>query len=161
MDKNHKEGHQSSILVAVCRVKRNTKFSRGAWLQFHNCQPLLLWENLTCWMSIGNPAQLRWCSSRLFLECVALPDTAGEWSYLWSYSALLDLLVENREGLVGDMVVRGCLGHQEMAEFAILCEVRKRVNKNSALDFWRMSFGLLRALVQKVPWEIIPNNRKI
>lgn len=36
-----------------------------------------------------------------------------------------DLLVMNREGLMGDMEVRSCLGqsHHEMSEFSILGEV--------------------------------------
>jgi len=38
---------------------------------------------------------------------------------------LLDLLFENREGLVGDVMAGGCLGHSdhEMIEFLILQEV--------------------------------------
>lgn len=60
-----------------------------------------------------------------------------------------------RGGLVGDVVVRGHLGHShhKMIEFSILAEVRKGVNKTCALDVQRVDFGLLRRLVQKVPWE--------
>ena len=42
--------------------------------------------------------------------------------------ALLDLLFVNREGLVGDVMVGGCLGHSdhEMVEFKIFSVMRKK-----------------------------------
>ena len=63
----------------------------------------------------------------------------------------------NREGLVGDVVVGGCLGlsDHDMIEFLILGEVRKRVSKTTTLDFRRADFGLLRSLVNRVPWEAV------
>ena len=70
---------------------------------------------------------------------------------------LLDLLLTNREGLVGDVMVGGHLGHtnHEMIEFLILREVRRRVSRTATLDFWRADFGLFRSLVDKVPWEAV------
>ena len=69
--------------------------------------------------------------------------------------ASLDLLFTNREGLVGDVVVGGCLGlsDHEMIEFTVLGEVNKGVSKTTTVDFRRADFGLLRTLVESVPWE--------
>ncbi|GAB0210105.1 hypothetical protein GRJ2_003476300 [Grus japonensis] len=95
--------------------------------------------------------------SRRFLECaednfltqlVSEPTRGG---------ASLDLLFTNREGLVGDVVVRGCLGlsDHEMTEFSILGEVRRGISKTTTMDFRRADFGLLRTLVERVPWETV------
>lgn len=67
--------------------------------------------------------------------------------------APLDLLLTNRQGLVGDKVVRGCLRHsyQEMRDFSILGERRREVNKTSTLHFWRVDFGLFRTLFWRAP----------
>ncbi|PKU41653.1 rna-directed dna polymerase from mobile element jockey-like [Limosa lapponica baueri] len=69
--------------------------------------------------------------------------------------ALLDLLLTNREGLVGDVVVGGCLGlsDHEMVKFSIIREVRKGVSKTSTLNFQRVDFSLFRSMYGKVPWE--------
>lgn len=60
----------------------------------------------------------------------------------------LDLLFTSREGLVGDVLVGGCVGHSdhEMREFTVLGEVRKMVSKTSTLDFPRVVIGLFRTL---------------
>ena len=44
---------------------------------------------------------------------------------------MLDLLFANRDGLVGDVVVGGCLGHSdhEIIEFSIFGETRRNINK--------------------------------
>jgi len=69
--------------------------------------------------------------------------------------ASLGLLFTNREGLVGDVVVRGRLGlsAHEMIEFAVFGEVKRGANKTTTMDFWRADFGLFRMLVERVPWE--------
>lgn len=69
--------------------------------------------------------------------------------------ALLDLLLVNREGLVGKMVIGGCLGHndQEVVEFKIFGDRRKTTTKTSTLESGRADFRLLRKLVSEVPWE--------
>lgn len=64
--------------------------------------------------------------------------------------ALLDLLVENREGLVGDVIGEGHSNHKRI-EFSILAEIIKEFNKTTTLEFWRMNFNLFRALVQRIP----------
>lgn len=49
------------------------------------------------------------------------------------------LLFTKREGqLIGDMVVRGHCGHNDLE---MTDEVRKWVNKTSSLDFWRVDFS--------------------
>ena len=69
--------------------------------------------------------------------------------------ALLDLLFVNREGLVGEVVIGGCLGHSNhaVAEFQIIGNRRKTASKTSTLDMGRADFGLLKELVSKSPWE--------
>ena len=67
--------------------------------------------------------------------------------------APLDLLFTNREGLVGDVMVRSCLGQSdhEMVEFSILGEARKGASKTAVLDFRRADFELFKTLVGRVP----------
>ena len=76
---------------------------------------------------------------------------------------MLDLLFANRDGLVGDVVVGVHLGHSdhEMIEFSIFGEIRRNINKTLTLDFWRADFGLLRRLIQKVPWEAALKNKGV
>ena len=40
-------------------------------------------------------------------------------------------------------------------EFLILGEVRRGISRTAALDFQRADFGLLRRLVERVPWEAV------
>ena len=58
--------------------------------------------------------------------------------------ALLDLLFVNREGLVGNVMVGGCLGHSdhEIIEFKIVSVMRKKDSIVSTLDFRRAKFKL-------------------
>ncbi|GAB0207049.1 ubiquitin-associated protein 1 [Grus japonensis] len=69
--------------------------------------------------------------------------------------ALLDLLLVNREGLVGEVAIGGCLGHSdhEVVEFKIFGDRRKTATKTSTLDMGRADFRLLRELVSQIPWE--------
>ncbi|GAB0206625.1 mitochondrial enolase superfamily member 1 [Grus japonensis] len=69
--------------------------------------------------------------------------------------ALLDLLLVNREGLVGEVAIGGRLGHSdhEVVEFKIFGDRRKTATKTSTLDMGRADFRLLRELVSQVPWE--------
>ncbi|GAB0177896.1 hypothetical protein GRJ2_000254900 [Grus japonensis] len=69
--------------------------------------------------------------------------------------ALLDLLLMNREGLMGELAIGGCLGHSdhEVVEFKIFGDRRKTDTKTSTLDMRRADFRLLRELVSQVPWE--------
>lgn len=59
----------------------------------------------------------------------------------------------NREGLVGDVEVRGHLGlsDHEIIEFSVSGETRSGSNKTSTPDFWRAHFGLFKELIGKDP----------
>ena len=60
--------------------------------------------------------------------------------------AMLDLVLTNKEGLVGNVKVKGSLGcrDHEMVEFKILWAARRVRSKLAALDFRRKDFGVLR-----------------
>ncbi|KAK4806943.1 hypothetical protein QYF61_027310 [Mycteria americana] len=93
--------------------------------------------------------------SRRFLERVAdnfLTQLVSEPS---REGAPLDLLFTNREGLVSNVMVGGCLGQSdhEMRELLIRGEAARGVSKTATLDFRRADFGLFRRLVERVPWE--------
>ena len=100
-----------------------------------------------CWRN--NTAGIK--PSRMFLECV------GDDSFLLQVigeprrrGALLDLILTNKEWLVGEVKVKGSLGcsAHEMVEFRIL-KVRRRVK--SIWDSRRAEFGLFKDLLGKVP----------
>lgn len=76
---------------------------------------------------------------------------------------LLDLLFTNGQGLVGDVVVRDCLGYSDhdIIEFSIRGETRRGINKTSTWDFWRADFGLFWRLIQRVPWETAFKNKGV
>ncbi|GAB0205107.1 hypothetical protein GRJ2_002976300 [Grus japonensis] len=69
--------------------------------------------------------------------------------------AMLDLVLTNKEGLVGDVKVKGSLGcsDHEMVEVEILRAARRVHSKLTTLDFRRAQFGLYRDLLGKVPWD--------
>ncbi|GAB0208629.1 hypothetical protein GRJ2_003328600 [Grus japonensis] len=103
-----------------------------------------------CWR--GNAAEHK--QSRKFLECtddnfllqvIEEPTRRG---------AMLDLVLTNKEGLVGDVKLKGSLGcsDHEMVEFRILRAVRRAHSKLATLDFRRADFGLFRDLLGRIPW---------
>ncbi|GAB0205366.1 hypothetical protein GRJ2_003002200 [Grus japonensis] len=63
--------------------------------------------------------------------------------------AMLDLVLTNKEGLVGDVKLKGSLGcsDQEMVEFKILRAVRRAHSKLTTLDCRRAESGLFRGLL--------------
>ena len=71
--------------------------------------------------------------------------------------ALLNLLLEKREGLVGDMAIGSHLGHSdhEVVELRFYGDRRKTATKTSALDMGKADFRLLRELVSKVPGKLL------
>ncbi|KAK4830725.1 hypothetical protein QYF61_013175 [Mycteria americana] len=104
-----------------------------------------------CWKY--NTAERK--QSRRFLERVADNFLTQLVSEPTREGAPLDLLFTNREGLVSDVMVGGCLGQSdhEMIEFLIRGEAARGVGKTATLDFRRADFGLFRRLVDRVPWE--------
>ncbi|PKU31806.1 dtw domain-containing protein 2 [Limosa lapponica baueri] len=74
---------------------------------------------------------------------------------------VLDLDLTNKEGLVGNVKLKGslgCSGH-EMVEFKILRAARRVCSKLTTLDFRRADFGLLRDLIGRVTWEKVLEGR--
>ncbi|PKU39952.1 hypothetical protein llap_9748 [Limosa lapponica baueri] len=72
---------------------------------------------------------------------------------------MLDLVLTKKEGLVGNVKLKGTLGcsYHEMVEFNILRVVRKAQSKFSILDSRRADFGLFRDMLGRVlgiqPWR--------
>ncbi|KAK4809656.1 hypothetical protein QYF61_002553 [Mycteria americana] len=104
-----------------------------------------------CWKY--NTAERK--QSRRFLERVADNFLTQLVSEPTREGAPLDLLFTNRDGLVSDVMVGGCLGQSdhEMIEFLIRGEAARGVGKTATLDFRRADFSLFRSLVERVPWE--------
>ncbi|GAB0190901.1 hypothetical protein GRJ2_001555400 [Grus japonensis] len=69
--------------------------------------------------------------------------------------ALLDLMLTNNKGLVGDMKVKGSLGcsDHEMVELRILRGGSRIKGRLTTLDFGRADFGLFKDLLRRVPWD--------
>ncbi|GAB0180961.1 nucleoside diphosphate kinase 6 [Grus japonensis] len=67
--------------------------------------------------------------------------------------AMLDLVLTNKEGLVGNVKLKGGLGcsDHEMVEFKILRTVRREHSKLTTLDLRRADFGVFRNLLGRVP----------
>lgn len=74
--------------------------------------------------------------------------------------AVLDLILTNKEGLVGNVKLKGSLnmidhemGDHEMVQFSIPRAARKEHSKLATLDFGRADFGLFRDLLHGVPQD--------
>ncbi|KAK4815416.1 hypothetical protein QYF61_001404 [Mycteria americana] len=111
----------------------------------------LILRQYVCWKY--NTAEKK--QSRRFLNCVEDNFLTQLVSEPTRGGASLDLLVTNREGLVGDVVVGGHLSNCDMTEFSIQGEVRRRVSKTTTVDFRKAGFDLLRMLVERVPREAV------
>ncbi|GAB0182885.1 hypothetical protein GRJ2_000753800 [Grus japonensis] len=81
-----------------------------------------------------------------FLQVIEEPMRRG---------AMLDLVLTNKEGLVGNVKLKGSLGcsDQEMVEFKILRAARRAHSKLITLGFRRADSGLFRDLLGRVPWD--------
>ncbi|GAB0205450.1 hypothetical protein GRJ2_003010600 [Grus japonensis] len=104
-----------------------------------------------CWR--GNTAGHK--QSRRFLECVDDNFLLQVIEEPTRRGAMLDLLLTNKEGLVGDVKLKGSLGcsDHKMMEFKILRAARKACSKLTTLDFSRADFGLFRDLLGRIPWD--------
>jgi len=69
--------------------------------------------------------------------------------------AMLDLVLTNKERLVGNVKLKGSLGcsDHKMVEFKTLRAARQVCSKLSTLDFRRADFGLLRDLLGRTLWD--------
>ncbi|GAB0206060.1 hypothetical protein GRJ2_003071600 [Grus japonensis] len=93
--------------------------------------------------------------SRTFLECADDNFLLQLREEPRRRSAMLDLILTNKESLVGDVKLKGSLGgsDQEMVEFRILRAARRACSKLTTLDFSRADFGLFRDLLGRIPWD--------
>ncbi|GAB0178545.1 mitochondrial enolase superfamily member 1 [Grus japonensis] len=68
---------------------------------------------------------------------------------------MLDLVLISKEGLVGNVKLKGSLGcsDHEMVESKILRAARRAHSKLTALDFKREDFGFFRHLLGRVPGD--------
>ncbi|GAB0183929.1 mitochondrial enolase superfamily member 1 [Grus japonensis] len=68
---------------------------------------------------------------------------------------MLDLILTNKEGLVGDIKLKGSLGcsDHKMVEFRILRAAKRACSKLTTLDFRRADCGLFRDLLGRIPWD--------
>lgn len=112
-------------------------------------------------MSAENTVEKK--QSRRFLECMEDSFLSQLVSEPTRGGALLDLLFTNGEGLVGDMVVRDCLGYNDhdIMEFSIRGETRRGINITSTRDFQRPDFSLFWRLIRRVPWETAFKNKGV
>jgi len=104
-----------------------------------------------CWRD--NAAGHR--QARRFLECVEDNFLLEVIEETTSRSVMLDLVLADKEGLVGNVKVKGSLGcsDHKMVEFKILRAERRVRSKLATLDFRRADFGLLRDLLSRMSWD--------
>ncbi|GAB0189368.1 hypothetical protein GRJ2_001402100 [Grus japonensis] len=69
--------------------------------------------------------------------------------------AMLDLVLTNKEVLVGNVKLKGSLGCSdcEIVEFKILRAVRRAHSKLTTLGLRRANFGFFRDLLGRVSWD--------
>jgi len=91
--------------------------------------------------------------SRRFLQCVEDNFLLQVIEEPTRSGAMLDLVLTNMEGLVGNVKVKGNLGcsDHKMMEFKILRAARRVRSMLATLDFRRADFGLLRDLLSRIP----------
>ncbi|GAB0209186.1 triadin [Grus japonensis] len=100
--------------------------------------------------------------SRKFLECIDDNFLLQVIEEPMRRGAMLDLVLTNKEGLVGDVQLKGSLGcsDHEMVEFRILRAARRACSKLTTLDFRRADFGPFRDLLGRVPWDKVLEGRR-
>jgi len=69
--------------------------------------------------------------------------------------AMLDLVVTNKQGLVGNVKLKGSLGcsDHQIVDFKILRTARRAHIKLTTQDFRAADFGLFRDLLGRVSWD--------
>ncbi|GAB0187084.1 alpha-actinin-2 [Grus japonensis] len=93
--------------------------------------------------------------SRRFLECIDDNFLLQVIQEPTRRGAMLDLVLINKEGLVGNAKLKGSLvcSDHEMVQFGILRAARRAHSKLITLDSRRADFGLFRDLLGRVPWD--------
>ncbi|GAB0177254.1 hypothetical protein GRJ2_000190600 [Grus japonensis] len=104
-----------------------------------------------CWRD--NAAEHK--QSRKFLECVDDNFLLQVTEEPMRRGAMLDLILTNKEGLVGDVKLKGSLGCSDhgIVEFNILRAVRRAHSKLTTLGFRRADFSLFRDLLGRIPGD--------
>ncbi|GAB0205350.1 hypothetical protein GRJ2_003000600 [Grus japonensis] len=124
---------------AVCRQIGAGSHSQALDLMGDFNRPNICWKDNTA----GHK------QSRKFLVCVDDNFLLQVIEEPMRRGAMLELVLTNKEGLVGDVKLKGSLGcsDQEMVEFKILRAVRRAHSKLTTLDCRRADFGLFRGLL--------------
>ena len=67
---------------------------------------------------------------------------------------LSDLVLSDKEGLIRDVMVGGCLvwSSHEMVEFKFLYGRNRTISRIAALDFWRVNFDFFKGLLGDIQW---------
>ncbi|GAB0204391.1 hypothetical protein GRJ2_002904700 [Grus japonensis] len=131
------------------------KPSIGRQEQPHAHKPWSLWGDFNhpdiCWRD--NTAEHK--QSRKFLECVDDNFLLQVTEEPTRRGAMLDLILTNKEDLVGDVTLKGGLGcsDHKMVEFRILRAARRVCSKLTTLNFRRADFDLFRDLLGRIPWD--------
>ncbi|GAB0181755.1 hypothetical protein GRJ2_000640800 [Grus japonensis] len=130
---------------ALCREVGATSHSQALVLLGDFNHPDIFWKDNT----EGHK------QSRRFLECVDDNFLLQVTEEPTRRGAMLDLVLINKEVLVGKVKLKsnlGCRDH-EMVEFKNLKTVRRAHSKLTALDIRRADFSLFRDLLGRLPWD--------
>jgi len=100
--------------------------------------------------------------SRRCLECIDDNFLLQETEDLARRGAMLNLALTNREGLMGNVKLKGSLGcsDHEKDEFKNLREVRRAHRNLTTLGFRRAGFSLFRDLLVRGPQDKAPGGRE-
>jgi len=106
--------------------------------------PGISWEDHTA-MQEQSRRFLQSIKDNFLMQVVEEPTRKG---------ALLNRILTNKEGLVGDVKVGGRLGcsDHEMVEFRILRGGTRAISRIKTLDFRRDNFGHFKDLLGGIPW---------
>jgi len=134
---------------ALCRQIGAASHSQALVLMGHSSHPDICWRDNTA----GHK------QSRKFLDCVDDNFLLQGTEEPTRRGAMLDLVLTNKEGLVGNVKLKvslGCSDH-EMVEFKILRATRRVHSKVTIVDFRRADFDIFRDLLQ--PKEAIGDSQ--
>ncbi|GAB0182918.1 hypothetical protein GRJ2_000757100 [Grus japonensis] len=151
---------QSDLIVGICYRPPNQEDQADEALYRQigtasHSQALVLMGDFNhpniCWRD--NTAGHK--QSRRFLECIDDNFLLQVTEEPTRRCAMLDLVLTNKERLVGNVKLKGSLGcsDQEMVEFKILRAARRVHSKFTTLGFRRADSGLFRDLLGRVPGD--------
>ncbi|GAB0204737.1 hypothetical protein GRJ2_002939300 [Grus japonensis] len=105
-----------------------------------------------CWSD--NTARHKQSTGHEFMECIDDNFLLQVIEEPMRRGAMLDLVLTNKEGLVGNVKLKSSLGcsEHEMVEFKILRAARRANSKLITLDSGKQT-GLFRDLPGRIPWD--------